>query len=105
VSTDDIHRDRDFNEAVANQVAAYAKLFEAQVEVTHSWPEKFHFPEPSNDIEREAMRFFIYGVERKMRMMAPAGALESSVNCSPTICSPTASGGRAKATIRARSRG
>src|SRR5580658_5376751 len=36
---------------------------------------------------------------------APAGALESSVNCSPTICSPTASGGRAKATIKARSRG
>lgn len=33
------------------------------------------------------------------------GALESSVNCSPTICSPTASGGRAKATIKARSRG
>jgi hypothetical protein len=25
--------------------------------VTHSWPEKFHFPEPSTDIEREAMRF------------------------------------------------
>jgi hypothetical protein len=43
---------------VANQVAAYAKLFEAQVEVTHSCPEKFHFPEPSNDIEHEAMRFF-----------------------------------------------
>ena len=67
MSTDVIHCDKDFNEAVASQVAAYAKLFEAQVEVTHSWPEKFHFPEPSNDIEREAMRVFIYEVERKMR--------------------------------------
>ena len=67
MGTDDIHCDKDFNEAVASQVAAYAKLFEAQVEVTHSWPEKFHFPEPSNDIEREAMRVFIYEVERKMR--------------------------------------
>ena len=67
MSTDDIHCDKDFNEAVASQVAAYAKLFEAQVEVTHSWPEKFHFPEPSNDIEREAMRFFIDEIERKMR--------------------------------------
>jgi hypothetical protein len=67
VSNDDIYPSKDFNEAVASQVAAYAKLFEAQVEVTHSWPEKFHFPEPSNDIEREAMRFFIYQVERKMK--------------------------------------
>jgi hypothetical protein len=67
MSTEDVHCDKDFNEAVASQVAAYAKLFEAQVEVTHSWPEKFHFPEPSNDIEREAMRVFIYEVERKMR--------------------------------------
>ena len=67
MSIDETHCDKDFNEAVASQVAAYAKLFEAQVEVTHSWPEKFHFPEPSNDIEREAMRFFIYEIERKMR--------------------------------------
>jgi len=56
-STDGIHCDKDFSEAVANQVAAYTKMFEAQVEVTQAWPEKFHFPEPSNDIEREAMRF------------------------------------------------
>jgi hypothetical protein len=67
MSNDDIYRGKDFNEAVASQIAAYAKLFEAQVEVTHSWPEKFHFPEPSNDIECEAMRLFIYQVERKMR--------------------------------------
>jgi hypothetical protein len=32
MSTDDIHRDRDFSEAVANQTSAYAKLFEAQPE-------------------------------------------------------------------------
>ena len=51
-------QDDNFNEAVAGQVAAYAKLFEAQLEVTHSWPEKFHFPEPSNDIERTAMSCF-----------------------------------------------
>jgi hypothetical protein len=33
MSTEDLHCDKDFNEAVASQVAAYAKLFEAQVEV------------------------------------------------------------------------
>ena len=68
MNIDQLHRDGNFNEAVINQIAAYAKLFEAQVEVTHAWPEKFHFPEPSNDIEREAMRIFIYGLERKMKM-------------------------------------
>jgi hypothetical protein len=67
VSTDDIHCDKDFSVAVISQVAAYTKLFEAQVEVTHSWPERFHFPEPSNDIERLAMRCFIHEVELKMR--------------------------------------
>jgi hypothetical protein len=67
MNSDDIHCDKDFSQAVVSQVGAYAKLFEAQVEVTNSWPEKFHFPEPCNNIEREAMRFFIYEVERKMR--------------------------------------
>jgi transposase len=37
--------------------------------------------------------------------MAPGSALESSVNCSPTICSPIASGDRARAMIKARSKG
>jgi hypothetical protein len=32
MSIDEIHCDKDFNEAVASQVASYAKLFEAQVE-------------------------------------------------------------------------
>ena len=42
--------DEEFRQAVILQVRAYTKLFEAQVEVTHSWPEKFHFPEPANKI-------------------------------------------------------
>jgi hypothetical protein len=66
MNTDDIHCDEHFSEAVASQIVAYIKLFEAQVEVIHAWPEKFHFPEPSNEIEREAMRVFINEVERKM---------------------------------------
>ena len=37
--------------------------------------------------------------------MAPVSAPRSSVSCSPTLCSPIASGGRARVTIRARSRG
>ena len=53
------YTNKEFSEDVAKQVAAYTKLFEAQVEVADSWPEKFHFPEPATDIEREAMRFFI----------------------------------------------
>jgi hypothetical protein len=60
------HNDEEFREAVILQVMAYTKLFEAQVEVTHSWPEKFHFPEPANNIEHEAMRLFVDEVERKM---------------------------------------
>ena len=58
--------DEEFRQAVILQVRAYTKLFEAQVEVTHSWPEKFHFPEPADNIEREAMRLFVEEVERKM---------------------------------------
>ena len=59
-------RDKDFNDAVTDQILGYVKLFAAQVEVSHTWPRKFHFPEPSNDVERVAMRYFIDELERKM---------------------------------------
>jgi hypothetical protein len=57
-----------FSDAVARQLAAYTKLYHAQLEVTPEPPAQFHFPEPANDIERAALRIFIQTVEQKIGM-------------------------------------
>jgi hypothetical protein len=67
MSTQTVAGDKGFDEAVTSQIRSYAKLFEAQVEVVHRWPDKFHFPEPSNDVERVAMRLFIDEIEQTMK--------------------------------------
>jgi len=67
MSTQTVAGDKGFGEAVTSQIRSYAKLFEAQVEVVHRWPDKFHFPEPPNDVERVAMRLFIDEIEQTMK--------------------------------------
>ena len=57
MSTDDIHRDRDFSEAVANQAVAYAKLFEAQPEGYSYMTGEVPLSGTVHRFEREAMRF------------------------------------------------
>jgi len=67
MSTQTVAGDKGFGEAVTSQIRSYLKLFEAQVEVVHKWPDRFHFPEPSNDVERVAMRLFIEEIEQAMK--------------------------------------
>lgn len=56
-----------FSDAVAHQLIAYTKLYHAQLEGTPAPPVQIHFPEPANDVEREAMRIFIQTVEQRSR--------------------------------------
>ena len=56
-----------FSDAVAHQLIAYTKLYHAQLEGTPEPPVQIHFPEPANDVEREAMRIFIETVEQRSR--------------------------------------
>ena len=58
---------KEFGDAVVRQFDAYAKLFQAQVEVTQEPPRRFHFPEPANEVERTAMRLLIEMVEEKSK--------------------------------------
>jgi hypothetical protein len=51
------------DEAVARHIEGYGLLLAQQVEKAGGWPEKFRFPEPTTDAERQALRLFMKEVE------------------------------------------
>jgi hypothetical protein len=51
------------DEAVARHIEGYGLLLVQQVEKAGGRPEKFRFPEPATEAEREALRLFVQAVE------------------------------------------
>jgi hypothetical protein len=48
----------DDDSEIAQHIERYGALFAQQVERAGGWPEKFSFPEPADEAQREALRLF-----------------------------------------------
>jgi len=64
MTNDDFRHDEELGKAISKQIGIYTALFQQQVERAGGWPAKFIFPDPANDIEREALRLFVEEVKK-----------------------------------------